>query len=69
MINSVSAECREQRVSRHERRFLLRLQNGIFTALSEFSGMEMFFDAIGVCFDPADDHCVAVVRSLRQPVA
>ena len=58
-------------MSRHERRFLLRLQNGIDTAPSElvFQTSEIYFDAIGVFVDPAEDHGVAVVRSLRQPGA
>ena len=71
MINSVSAESRERRLSRHERRFLHRLQDGIHTAPSELveqtggcPTMEIYFDAIGVFVDPVDDHCVAVVRSL-----
>ena len=74
MINSVSAESRERRLSRHERRFLHRLQDGIHTAPSELveqtgGTMEIYFDAIGVFVDPVDDHCVAVVRSLWQPGA
>jgi len=62
MINPVSAESRERRLSRHERRFLLRLQDDVQTAPSELVPSD--FDAIGVFVDPVDDHCVAVVRSL-----
>ena len=76
MINSVSAEGRERRHQRRERRFLLRLQDGIDTARSErvehtgcYPDTELHSVAVGLVLAPRGRDGIAGILTSRRRAA